>query len=217
MKPNAPPISEDAVRTAVRRAVDEALATETRPTETRPTESRPAEPVPSARDDRARDDRDPCANQTIAIGADHGGYGLKASLARYLTDDLGHAIRDCGTDGPTPAADYPAIAHMVARLVATGACRWGIIVDGAGIGSSMAANKVPGVRAALCYDLSSAKNSREHNLANVLTLGSGLVGEGLARQIVQTWLDTPWGEGRHARRVQMITDIEARYLRRNDR
>jgi ribose 5-phosphate isomerase B len=157
----------------------------------------------------------PGATAVIALGADHGGFALKASLARFLTDDLGHTVRDCGTDGPKPAADYPRIAHKVARLVATGACRWGIVVDGAGIGSCMAANKVPGIRAALCYDLSSAKNSREHNLANVLTLGAGLVGEGLARQIVQTWLDTPWGEGRHARRVQMITDIEERYLRRN--
>ncbi len=185
-------LSEDAVRAAVRRAVDEALTDELRP------------PEPMT-----------VTSEAIAIGADHGGYALKTKLGRYLSDDLGHDVRDCGTDGPTPAADYPAIAHKVARLVATGACRWGIIVDGAGIGSCMAANKVPGIRAALCYDLSSAKNSREHNLANVLTLGSGLVGEGLARQIVQTWLDTPWGDGRHARRVQMITDIEARYLRRN--
>jgi ribose 5-phosphate isomerase B len=97
--------------------------------------------------------------------------------------------------------------------VGAGVCRWGIVVDGAGIGSCMTANKVPGVRAALCYDLSSARNSREHNHANVLTLGAGLIGEGLARQIVDEWLATPWGPDRHAQRVAKITDIEQRYLR----
>ena len=97
--------------------------------------------------------------------------------------------------------------------MALGHCDCGVVVDGAGIGSSMAANKVPGVRAALCYDLSSARNSREHNHANVLTLGAGLIGDGLARQIVDTWLATPWGPGRHARRVEKIDAIEAAYLR----
>ena len=106
-----------------------------------------------------------------------------------------------------------AFAHAVANLVGTGVCRWGIVVDGAGIGSCMVANKVPGVRAALAYDLSSARNSREHNHANVLTLGAGLIGEGLARHIVDEWLATPWGPDRHARRVAKITDIENRYLR----
>jgi ribose 5-phosphate isomerase B len=90
-------------------------------------------------------------------------------------------------------------------------------VDGAGIGSSIAANKVPGVRAALCYDLSSARNSREHNHANVLTLGAGLIGENLARQIVDVWLETPWGGGRHARRAAKIGEIESSYSRSPDR
>jgi len=99
----------------------------------------------------------------------------------------------------------------VARLVASGECRWGIVVDGAGIGSCMVANKVPGVRAALCYDLSSARNSREHNHANVLTLGAGLIGGGLACQIVAEWLATPWGSERHARRVEKIMEIEKSY------
>ena len=85
------------------------------------------------------------------------------------------------------------------------------MIDGAGIGSAMVANKVPGVRAAMCYDLSTARNSREHNLANVLTLGAGLIGPSLAGQIVQEWLATPWGEGRHAARVAKITKIENRY------
>jgi ribose 5-phosphate isomerase B len=149
--------------------------------------------------------------ETIAIGADHGGYELKQAIGEHLRQqDL--AVHDCGCVS-TDAVDYPDFAHAVANLVGTGVCRWGIIVDGAGIGSCMAANKVPGVRAALCYDVSSARNSREHNHANVLTLGAGLIGTGLARQIVDEWLATPWGPDRHARRVAKITDIEQRYLR----
>ena len=101
----------------------------------------------------------------------------------------------------------------VAELVADGSCRWGIVVDGAGIGSAMAANKVPGVRAANCHDISSARNSREHNYANVLTLGSGFLGAALALQIVETWLDTDWGAERHGRRVEKITAIERSYTR----
>ncbi len=124
--------------------------------------------------------------------------------------ERGQTIVDCGTDSPD-SVDYPDFALAVAEKVATGECRWGIIVDGAGIGSAMTANKVPGVRAALCYDLSSARNSREHNHANVLTLGAGLIGENLAMQIVDAWLETPWGEGRHARRVEKIMDVEQRY------
>ncbi|MDJ0923039.1 MAG: ribose 5-phosphate isomerase B [Acidimicrobiia bacterium] len=145
----------------------------------------------------------------MAIGADHGGYPLKERLVFRLREQ-GQSILDCGTDSPD-AVDYPDYAHAVASAVATGKARWGIIVDGAGIGSSMVANKVPGVRAALCYDLSSARNSREHNHANVLTLGAGLIGENLAWQIVQEWLATDWGGDRHARRVGKITEIERRY------
>lgn len=147
----------------------------------------------------------------IAIGADHGGYPLKERLVFRLREQ-GHSVLDCGTDSPT-AVDYPDFAHAVAGSVATGKARWGIVVDGAGIGSAMVANKVPGVRAALCYDLSSARNSREHNHANVLTLGAGLIGENLAWQIVQEWLSTDWGGDRHARRVDKITEIERRYLK----
>ena len=126
--------------------------------------------------------------------------------------ETGFEVRDCGTHG-SEAVDYPDIAHAVARLVADGSCRWGIILDGAGIGSCMVANKVPGIRAALCHDLSSARNSREHNHANVLTLGARFIGEGLAIEIVRAWLGTEWGPGRHAARVAKITDIERRYLR----
>jgi ribose 5-phosphate isomerase B len=151
------------------------------------------------------------STETIAVGADHGGFGLKQSLIQHL-QDTGRDVHDCGCTS-TEAVDYPDFAHAVANLVATGVCRWGIVVDGAGIGSCMAANKVPGVRAALCYDLSSARNSREHNHANVLTLGAALIGPGLARQIVDEWLATPWGPDRHARRVEKIADIEQLYLR----
>ena len=142
------------------------------------------------------------AGDAIAIGADHGGYALKQKLAGYLREK-GYRVNDCGTDS-AEAVDYPDFAQAVARAVAAGSSRWGIVVDGAGIGSCMAANKVPGVRAALCYDISSARNSREHNHANVLTLGAGLIGDSLARQIVDAWLGTEWGGGRHARRVQKI-------------
>lgn len=152
----------------------------------------------------------PSGRETIAVGADHGGFHLKQELMAHLQKG-GLEIHDCGCTS-TDAVDYPDFAHAVANLVGTGTCRWGIIVDGAGIGSSMVANKVPGVRAALCYDLSSARNSREHNHANVLTLGAGLIGPGLARQIVDEWLATPWGGDRHARRVAKISGVEKRYL-----
>ena len=147
----------------------------------------------------------------VAVGADHGGRALKDRIGAMLTE-AGFAVHDCGTHGSDPV-DYPDIAHAVACLVADGTCRWGVIVDGAGIGSCMVANKVPGIRAALCHDLSSARNSREHNHANVLTLGAGFIGEGLAIEIVRAWLGTAWGPGRHAARVQKITDVEGRYVR----
>jgi ribose 5-phosphate isomerase B len=144
----------------------------------------------------------------IAIGADHGGFRLKERIGFRLRE-TGREVVDCGTDS-SEAVDYPDFALAVAEKVASGECVAGIVIDGAGIGSAMVANKVAGVRAALCYDLSSARNSREHNHANVLTLGAGLIGETLAWQIVEEWLATPWGEGRHARRVAMIEALDAR-------
>ncbi len=149
------------------------------------------------------------ATQRVAIGADHGGYTLKEVLKPHL-QSLGYEVVDCGTHSADPV-DYPDIAYAVARLVAGGECANGIVIDGAGIGSCMAANKVPGVRAAMCYDHATAVNSREHNHANVLTLGAGLIGVNLAKQIVQTWLATPFGGERHARRVEKIMAIERRY------
>ncbi|HEX9644612.1 MAG TPA: ribose 5-phosphate isomerase B [Acidimicrobiia bacterium] len=150
------------------------------------------------------------ASVVVAIGADHGGYPLKERLGFRLRE-AGYEVVDCGTNS-IDTVDYPDFAHAVARKVADGEATWGIVVDGAGIGSAIVANKVPGVRAAACYDLSTARNSREHNHANVLTLGAGLVGDGLAWQIVQEWLAVPWGGDRHARRVGLIDEIERRYL-----
>jgi ribose 5-phosphate isomerase B len=147
----------------------------------------------------------------IAIGADHGGFELKQALTTKLVE-AGWVVDDCGTDS-NEACDYPEFAHAVARRVATGRCTAGIMIDGAGIGSAMVANKIPRVRAAACYDLSTARNSREHNRANVLTLGAGLTGPALAWQIVQEFLTTPWGGDRHLRRVALISEIEDVYVR----
>lgn len=145
----------------------------------------------------------------VAIAGDHGGWRMKDAIGAWLAEN-GYAVRDCGTHSDD-AVDYPDLALAVAQLVADGTCRWGVVVDGAGIGSAMAANKVPGVRAANCHDISSARNSREHNYANVLTLGAGFIGGALAVQIVSTWLDTDWGAERHGRRVEKITAIEGHY------
>jgi ribose 5-phosphate isomerase B len=144
--------------------------------------------------------------KTVAIGADHGGFNLKQSLVAYLKEK-GFEVVDCGTHS-TESVDYPDFAQAVARMVADGSAWRGVIVDGAGIGSCMAANKVKGVRAAMCYDHATAFNSREHNDANVLTLGSGLIGPNLAKQILDTFLNTVFGGGRHARRVDKIMLIE---------
>jgi len=163
-------------------------------------------PVSAPRSDPSRP-----GQQTVAIGADHSGYELKETLKGHLSE-LGYTVVDCGTDS-TASVDYPDFAFAVARLVAQGRAWRGIVVDGAGIGSCMAANKVPGVRAAMCYDQATAVNSREHNDANVLTLGAGLIGPSLAQQIVKSWLETPTGGGRHARRVNMIMQIERRFLK----
>jgi ribose 5-phosphate isomerase B len=147
----------------------------------------------------------------IAIGADHGGYDLKENIKKFL-QELGYSIIDCGTHDKT-SVDYPDIAHAVALKVSTGEAWRGIIIDGAGIGSAVTANKVPGVRAGLCYNQAMAVNSREHNDVNVLTLGSGMIGINLAQQITKTWLLTEFGGGRHARRVEKIIAIEKHYLK----
>jgi RpiB/LacA/LacB family sugar-phosphate isomerase len=146
------------------------------------------------------------SGQKVAIGADHGGFTMKESLIAYL-QEKSYRVEDCGTYS-TESVDYPDFAYAVAKMVSNGEAWRGIIIDGAGIGSCMAANKVNGVRAAMCYDHATAINSREHNNANVLTLGAGLIGPNLAKQIVDTWLNTQFGGGRHTRRVDKIMAIE---------
>lgn len=165
------------------------------------------EPSSSAEPGSSAVEPDPPAKPTIAIGADHGGFAMKERLGFRLKEQ-GHTVIDCGTDS-SASVDYPDFAVAVARKVASGEATIGIMVDGAGIGSSMAANKVPGIRAALCYDVSTARNAREHNHANVLTLGAGLIGEGLAWQITQEFIAMPFGPGRHAKRVDKINALDA--------
>lgn len=146
------------------------------------------------------------AGPTVALGADHGGFPLKEELKRLLAG-LGYTVDDVGTHGKD-AVDYPDFAVKVARAVAQGRAWRGIMVDGAGIGSAMAANKVKGVRAALCYDLTTALNAREHNDANVLTLGGTLIGGRLAGDIVKAFLTTPFAGGRHEARVGKINALD---------
>src|SRR5260370_23359091 len=141
----------------------------------------------------------------IALGADHGGFVMKEEVKRVLAD-LGHDYQDFGTHS-TEAVDYPDYAHLVARAVASQTCNLGIMIDGAGIGSCMVANKVPGVRAALCYDEASARNSRYHNGPNVLTLGGKMIPDQKMRDIVRVWLSTELTEERHRRRVAKIDSM----------
>ena len=143
---------------------------------------------------------------TVAIGADHAGYALKEEIKAYLKE-LGYGCEDFGTYS-TEAVDYPDIAKQVAEAVAGGTYERGIVLCGTGVGSSMAANKVPGVRAALCNDLFTARYSRLHNDANVLAMGARVVGAEVAKEILKTWLSTEFEGGRHLRRVEKIRLIE---------
>ncbi len=151
----------------------------------------------------------PAPDRIIAIAADHGGFELKQQLIPFL-QQLGYRLIDLGTSSQE-SVDYPDFAFAAASMVMQGQAEAAIVIDGAGIGSCMAANKVPGVRASMCYDVATARNAREHNHANVLTLGAGMIDAEQAKRIVRTWLQTPWGSGRHARRVAKITAIEKRF------
>ena len=153
----------------------------------------------------------PSTKKVVAVGADHGGYEMKEALKADLAA-LGFEIQDVGTNSKE-AVDYPDFAHAVAQAVSTGKAWRGIMIDGAGIGSCIVANKVPGVRAGMAYDISSASNSREHNDTNVLTLGAGLIGISLAKQILKTWLTTDFAGGRHMPRVDKIKSVEKKYLK----
>lgn len=147
----------------------------------------------------------------IAVGADHGGFRMKEEL-KVLLSELGHKVQDFGAYSEE-AVDYPDFAHAVARAVSNGTSDVGIVIDGAGVGSAMAANKVPGVRAAACYSVEVARNSREHNDANVLTLGSKTITSAQMRDIVMTWLSTEISEERHRKRVAKIDAIQRQYQR----
>lgn len=142
----------------------------------------------------------------IAIGADHGGFSLKEDI-KQLLDELGYEYQDFGTHS-SDSVDYPDVAVPVAQAVAAGQFDRGILICGTGIGIGIAANKVKGIRAALVHDTFSAHASREHNDANILTMGERVIGPGLARDIVKIWLSTEFEGGRHERRVTKIMDIE---------
>ncbi len=143
----------------------------------------------------------------IAIGCDHGGYQLKQVVMEHLKE-RGLACRDFGTYSPDPC-DYPGYARAVSHAVADGECEKGILICGTGIGVSIAANKVPGIRAALCHDCFSAQATREHNDANILAMGARVIGEGLALKIVDLFLDTPFSnQERHARRIRLIEESD---------
>jgi ribose 5-phosphate isomerase B len=151
------------------------------------------------------------AAKLVAVGADHGGFKMKEDL-KVLLNELGHRVHDFGTHSEE-AVDYPDVAHAVARAIADGTSELGIIIDGAGVGSAMTANKVPGVRAAACYSVAVARNSREHNDANVLTLGSKTISSKEMREIVNAWLATEISEDRHRKRVAKIDAIQRQYQR----
>lgn len=145
----------------------------------------------------------------VIIGSDHGGFDLKEELKTFLEKE-GFEVKDYGTYSRSPV-DYPDIALLVAEAVSKEADSFGVIIDGAGIASAICANKVTGIRAACCDNTFTARNSREHNDANVLTLGGRVIGGGLAEEIVKTFLCAPFAGGRHARRVEKMMQIEAKY------
>lgn len=138
----------------------------------------------------------------VAIGCDHGGIDLK-NIVKSILEELGHEIDDQGCNS-TESVDYPNFAVAVSSLVKDGQCDRGILICGTGIGMSMAANRIPGIRAALCHEMFSARMSREHNDANILCLGARVIGQGLAAEIVKTWMTTDFAGGRHQRRIDMF-------------
>ena len=180
------------VREAVERALGPAPGTRGKPAERAAAPGRAVEPVSPMR---------------VAIGCDHGGFALKEVLRRAIAEDLGWQVHDCGTHS-TDAVDYPDFAAAVAREVAGGRAARGIIIDAAGIGSSMAANKVAGVRCALCHDDTTVLNAREHNDANVMAIGARIVHRGSATRMARLFLTTGFAGGRHERRVQKIMALE---------
>jgi len=155
---------------------------------------------------------DQSSRKVVAFGSDHGGYSLKEQLKKYA-ESIGYAILDVGTNDEEPC-DYPDFAYAVARAVASGEAWRGVMIDGAGIGSCVAANKVPGIRAACCHNEFVARNAREHNDTNMLTLGSRVTGSEVCKEILRIWLETWFAGGRHKGRIDKINDIENRFLKR---
>ncbi|MFT7617830.1 MAG: ribose 5-phosphate isomerase B [Planctomycetota bacterium] len=150
---------------------------------------------------------DDCAKGQVAIGADHGGFEMKEALVKFLQEEAGMTCHDLGTYS-SDSVDYPDFAAKVANEVASGRCCRGIVVDGVGIGSAMVANKINGVRAAHCSNVVEAKNAREHNDANVLTLGGRVIGDLLAKAITAVFLKTDFEGGRHQGRIDKIIRLE---------
>jgi ribose 5-phosphate isomerase B len=183
-------LSETEIHQIVKRVVEQTVGG------TKAVSSQPTEPSPAPSEQLQKPQSKSHEFRTVAIGADHGGFEMKEALKKFLTEK-----------------DYPDFAQAVAEMVSKGQAWRGIMIDGAGIGSCMAANKVPGVRAALCYDYATAVNSREHNDANLLTLGAGLIGLNQAKLIAETWLKQEFGGGRHERRVDKIVALEKKYLK----
>jgi len=169
-----------------------------------PAAAAPAPPLPAPAGGKA-------GKPVVAVGSDHSAVTLKNQIVRFLREEMGSPVIDCGAYDEN-AVDYPDIARAVGRAVTSGAAQRGIVIDAMGIGSTMAANKVAGVRCALCHDEATTKNAREHNDANLLALGSKVVNVGQARALVRLFLTTPHAGGRHARRVAKIKDMEAAAL-----
>jgi ribose 5-phosphate isomerase B len=197
--PPTPLVPDEEIRQIVQRVLNQAMGLQ-KPAADAALPTPIAAPAPAAQ---------PAPARIVAIGSDHGGFELKEILKKDLVEG-GYELIDVGTTSKE-AVDYPDYAHEVARLVASGKAWRGVMIDGAGIGSCMVANKVTGVRAAMAYDYASAANSREHNDANVLTLGAGLIGVALAKQILKVWLSTEFGGGRHQKRIDKIIAIEKQY------
>lgn len=149
----------------------------------------------------------------IAVGSDHGGFQLKKDIVRFL-ESLGLEVKDYGVNSPE-SVDYPDIGGAVASAISKGEYHRGILVCGAGIGMSIVANKYPGVRAALCHSIYTARMSREHNNANILVLGERTTGPGVAIEVVKTWLETEFCGGRHTRRVEKIIAIDRELNKQN--
>jgi ribose 5-phosphate isomerase B len=189
----SPSPQEAVVRKLVREAIERALGPD-------PAAAKAAAAAPAAAPA-------PVSPKRVAIGCDHGGVALKDVLKRAITEDLGWQVHDCGTHS-SEAVDYPDFAAAVAREVASGRAARGIVIDAAGIGSTMAANKVAGVRCALCHDDSTVLNAREHNDANVMAIGARIVNRGAATRMARLFLETQFAGGRHERRVRKIMALE---------